>query len=1135
MERPSPTHVGPYRLLHLLGSGGMGQVFAAVHENMGQQVALKLLSPVAAEDPQMVARFLQEARALAQLDHPGVVRVFHCGRLDDTAFLAMEHLQGLSLRDWMRGHSGPAPLQSALALCQQIADVMLDVHAHGIIHRDLKPENVFLCPDAAVAPGYRVKLLDFGIAKLLPQSGAVLASTQVHTHEASLIGTYAYMAPEQLRNAAAVDGRADVYSLGVLLFELLVGHTPFASDDPVEVISAHLREAAPPLKQFVPALPAALSAFVASMLAKDPEERPAMSRCRDVLGRPWPQAKEDCPVPGLAAFTEAQAELFFGRKAETQALLALLEEARTGGRRWVQLEGAGGVGKSSLIHAGMLPRLSGAHAQGAPRWLIATLRPSERPLRGLALALASALPGVGAGAAPDAVEHALREGPDALRTFVSAHVPEGCLLLLVVEPLEELFTLGASECLMVDALIATALVAPDSALRLLTSLRSDFLHRVEQLPSLARQFPGAARYTLPPMDGAALEQVIQGMAWHSGLQLGEGLAARIVDDARRESARLPLLGHALRELWALSRGALLTPAHYEQLGGVGGSLARQAESLLEGLGAEGRERARRLLLELVRVGRGVPDTRRPRSRQEVLAAAGGDGLAEEVLLRLSGMRTRGGAGGERGPRLVMLSGEEESSRQRVELVHETLFHKVPSLAAWLEEARPWLERHEDLEAAAHAWEDARCPDEGLPTGMLLSHYLAGPDVARGDGPQVRALSSRAARFLLAAERLERQRARRRRGLVMVSLVACLAVVVSILFAWQARQRADEALQQFVDDTEELVGDVDWKLSRHSDTLEFRRRKLQQALSRLPTGARNQPRVRELVIKVQNRLGDIAWHDGTLAEADGFLVEALEELRAGLAEPPEDGHLLLRLALNHSKRGKVALARGDWARARTHFTEALALMERPETQWENAEDRLRTLAVSWSELADLELDQEHWAAADTLYARAIALFEQNSGPYNDALLALALCSRAEVARSMGDVRAAEGYLERALGLARASVQARQDDQFIRWGLTRSLAELGAFQSSQGLSEAAERSYREAQALGLTLRQGESPNKRYALALAQALRGREELARTRGASQEAALLHGELCGLVLGFSNRDGEDIRFKALGCQGTER
>lgn len=90
MERPSPTHVGPYRLLHLLGSGGMGQVFAAVHENMGQQVALKLLSPVAAEDPQMVARFFQEARALAQLDHPGVVRVFHCERLGDTAFLASE-------------------------------------------------------------------------------------------------------------------------------------------------------------------------------------------------------------------------------------------------------------------------------------------------------------------------------------------------------------------------------------------------------------------------------------------------------------------------------------------------------------------------------------------------------------------------------------------------------------------------------------------------------------------------------------------------------------------------------------------------------------------------------------------------------------------------------------------------------------------------------------------------------------------------------------------------------------------------------------------------------------------------------------------------------------------------------------
>ncbi|HYI00352.1 serine/threonine-protein kinase, partial [Hyalangium sp.] len=261
MEPPSPTHVGPYRLLHLLGKGGTGQVFAAVHEEMGQQVALKLLSPDPTGDPQRFARFRQEAQILAQLQHPGVVRVFHYDRLGDTVFLAMELLRGLSLREWIqRQPPGPVPLQSALALCEQIAAIMVDVHAQDIVHRDLKPENVFLCPDEAAALGHHIKLLDFGIAKLRPDPGEVLNVTQVHTHESAVLGTYTHMAPEQLGGASTVDGHADVYSLGVLAFELLAGRAPFPYEHPYDVITAHRSELPPPLKQLVPALPGALSA-----------------------------------------------------------------------------------------------------------------------------------------------------------------------------------------------------------------------------------------------------------------------------------------------------------------------------------------------------------------------------------------------------------------------------------------------------------------------------------------------------------------------------------------------------------------------------------------------------------------------------------------------------------------------------------------------------------------------------------------------------------------------------------------------------------------------------------------------------------------------------------------------------------
>ena len=1156
MVRSTPTHVGPYRLLHPLGSGGMGQVFAAVHETMGQKVALKLLSPSAAEDPQLVARFIQEARALSQLDHPGVVRVFHCDRMDNTVFLAMEHLQGLSLRDWMQEQRA-APLHSALALCRQVSDVMADVHARGIVHRDLKPENVFLCPDAEVTPGYQVKLLDFGIAKLKPEAGVTLASTQVHTHENSFIGTYAYMAPEQLRSASTVDGRADVYSLGILLFELLSGGTPFASEEPLEVISAHLNTEPPPLKQLVPAVPGALSAFIASMLAKEPAERPTMSRCHDMFGRPWEHEQDACPVPGLAPFTETQAELFFGRKAETQSLLALLEEARADRKRWVQLEGPSGVGKSSLLQAGVLPRLQDPAKPETPRWIIATLRPSYEPLRNLARALAAAFPATGPLGTPDELERALREGPEALQTLVTTHTPRDCRLLLVVEPMEELFTLGAAECRLLDALLSTALAAPGSPLRLLTSLRSDFLHRMEQLPSLARQLHAAARFLLLPMEDEALTEVIHGMARCTGLRLSEGLAERMVKDACGEGGRLPLLGHALHGLWALSGGALLTHEHYEQLGGVGGALARQAESLLDGLGVDGRERAKWLLLELVQVGRGVPDTRRPRSRQEVLAAAGSDPIAEEVLLRLSGMHIGTGPELEQGLRLVMLSGGDRPSSQRVELVHETLLYKVPSLVTWLEQERTLLERHADLEVAAHAWEQAKCPEEGLPTGTLLTHYRGEAEGPRQDGATARKVSPRATRFLQAARRLEQRRAWGRRLLVAASAMAGLAILFYAVRANQERERAELAqrsaeqerqraederqraesnLRQLIGLTNDFVKDADWKLSRLPYTLDVRQSLLKgfhQTLTSLPQEERLQRDVRLSVIGVNHRLGDLAYHDESLVKAEARLDEALGELRLGLEQWPMDKELLWELALHHSKRGKVAMARAGWDQARVNLGDSVKGREARRVGNDGGEDYRRSLAVSLTEKGELELEDGQLEESARLFELAISLHQQNSGPYNDALRAIALGFRGEVARRAGDSDTATAHLEEALHLARGGVQARPGEQFYRWVLGRVLVWSGMVQTRKGLHRAATRSYSEAQALGRLLLQGEPPNKRFGLVLLDALAGHEVVSAALGLHAQANALRAERCKLVGEFLSRDRGDLRFQALACQGA--
>ncbi|GHH02648.1 serine/threonine-protein kinase [Comamonas sp. JC664] len=1153
MEQPKPERIGPYRLLRLIGSGGMGQVYAAVHEHLEQHVALKVLSPAAVGDPQLVARFLQEGRALAGLDHPGVVRVFHCEPHGDDVFLAMELLHGSQLREWLRSFT-EAPAQAMLlSIAEQIARVMADVHAQGIVHRDLKPENVFLCPDDTMASGLRVKLLDFGIAKVPDFAASLRSSTQVHTHASAFMGTYLYMAPEQLLSAATVDGAADVYSLGVMLFEMLAGRPPFVSAEPREVLLAHQSEDPPALRTLAPEVPGALSAFVASMLAKEAHARPTMARCAEVLGQSWESGPERCPVPGLAPFVEEQASLFFGREEEARTLVSLLNASRDGALRWVQLEGPSGVGKSSLIHAGVLPRLREVVRVEGGHWRVINLRPSDTPLRALAEALASAFPLLEIGRRVEALEALLRTERGALLELLRTHTPSDCRVLLVIEPLEELFTLGSAEQGVLDARVTEALVEQGSPLRLLTCIRSDFLHRLEQLPGLSRQLHAASRFPLLPMEEAALERVVKGIARNVGLRLEPGLASRMVQDARDEGGRLPLLGQALRALWALNEGAPLTQSHYERLGGVGGALAQQAEALLNGLGERGRERAKWLLLDLVQAGRGVPDTRRPRSREEVLAAAGGDALAEEVLLHLTGMRVQPRSNLEQGMRLVTLSGGSGGAVPRVDLVHETLLYRVPSLVTWLEQERALLERHADLESAASAWEQARFPDEGLPTGTLLEHYRGGVTAHRA--------SPKALRFLETAMRLEKRRSVGRRA----GLFAAAVAVVLILFyavrtdqerrraeaersraeqaghvAVQQRHLADENRRQFIKSVDAIVGVLDWKLSRLPGILGDRRRllgELDEGLKALPLPEHQTGEMRLVDIRMAHRLADVAYHDGSLASAERKLVEALAEIRMGLLLEPEGSAFHEALGLNYSKLGKVEMARGRWANARALFLESIALLE----HWPSAPgaltDHLRSLAVSLSELAELELAAGDLPRAAQLFDRARALHAHiaKDSSYSSALLALVLAHRAEVSLAGGDPVGAESLLTEALSLVRACVAAQAADQYYRWVLGRVLVGAGALRTSRRQFSLADQAYSEAMVLGQTLRESEAPNKRYALLLADAWRGREVLSRERGSLEQASYWHVRRCVLLRSFHHQDIEDIRFQPLGCSDVAR
>ncbi|HKA87347.1 MAG TPA: serine/threonine-protein kinase [Haliangiales bacterium] len=283
---PQPGEVlGSFRLVRELGRGGMGAVFLAEHTLIQKRAAVKVLLPGKAADPELVRRFFQEARAAARIRHPGMVDVFDYGVRDGgPAYLVMEYLDGESLGARLR-RERRLPLDLALDVARQVASALAAAHAEGIVHRDLKPDNLFLCPDETAGHGVRVKVLDFGVAKLVGEPGADL------TQSGALVGTPLYMSPEQCRGATAVDARADVYALGVILYHAVCGAPPFTGSGVGDVLAAHIHDPLPPPRRHDSAIPADVEALLLEMLVKDPAARlptmtAAVARLDELRARP---------------------------------------------------------------------------------------------------------------------------------------------------------------------------------------------------------------------------------------------------------------------------------------------------------------------------------------------------------------------------------------------------------------------------------------------------------------------------------------------------------------------------------------------------------------------------------------------------------------------------------------------------------------------------------------------------------------------------------------------------------------------------------------------------------------------------------------------------------------------------------
>jgi len=249
---------GRYRVLHRLGAGGMADVYLAQDEQLDREVALKLLHRRFAEDPGFVERFRREAQAAASLQHPNVVSVFDRGTFEDTYYIAMEYLDGRTLKRLIR-EEAPLDTTRAIDLTIQMLKAARFAHRRGVIHRDLKPHNVI------VDSGDHVKVTDFGIAR---------AGASDMTETGSIMGTAQYLSPEQAQGHA-VSAPSDLYSVGIVLYEMLTGRVPFDGESPVSIALKHVSEAPIPPSQFNPEIPSALEQVVLWSLNKDPADRPA--------------------------------------------------------------------------------------------------------------------------------------------------------------------------------------------------------------------------------------------------------------------------------------------------------------------------------------------------------------------------------------------------------------------------------------------------------------------------------------------------------------------------------------------------------------------------------------------------------------------------------------------------------------------------------------------------------------------------------------------------------------------------------------------------------------------------------------------------------------------------------------------
>ncbi len=843
ITRSLPAHSGPiravsddfepipgntikqYELIRYLDGGGMGRVFLARDNRLGRKVAIKFLR---ADIPDLVKRFLDEARITAQCEHENIVTLFEADEHQDRPYLVFEYLQGQTLRRRLRrfhqannplntrsNHAGAIPERQAIDIILPVVRALVHAHTMGIVHRDLKPENIMLTHNGAI------KVLDFGIA-------TALAHARLHSDEDlereryarlqggapatgdSIAGTPLYMAPEQW-HGNGVDHRADIWAIGIILYEMVTGRHPMAAagtaiedariGQEALVRIAKLEEPMPQLRTTHPHL-ADLSHIINGCLRKRASDRiPSAEILLEELQRLVRDRgghhvdTESSPYTGLAAFQESDADRFFGRDDDIQSTLA-----RIRARPMVAIIGPTGIGKSSLIRAGVIP----ACKQSGERWQTVVTRPGRDPMGALAELIlqldTQAEIHSGAGryrsiTEPSSLCHhdhsqnrmqlcaRMRQEPGYLGASLRAWARQTSRRILVfIDQFEELYSLNrdAEER---EAFLASLSGAGDDAaspLRVVISMRPDYLeHLSEERAFMASLTPGLI--FLPAMTRAGLRQALTKPASVLGFSFeNPSLVERMLDELREPHSALPLLQCAAYHLWQHRdrERRRLTQVSYESVGGVAGALAQHADHVIMSMPRSKRILARRVFERLV-----TPEnTRAIASVKELRTLSTNGDAVQHVLQHLANARLLiihsddgNSLTGEYDPEQTL----SDCGNGLVEIVHESLIETWPTLKRWLTQNHDNAIFLDQLRKAAKTWHASGRADGALWGGQMAINARNWDENYQEELPHLER------QFLDAVFEAAEQSARQRWRFIYGSslLVIVLMALAAVITAW----------------------------------------------------------------------------------------------------------------------------------------------------------------------------------------------------------------------------------------------------------------------------------------------------------------------------------------------------------------